>query len=94
MVLLVFICWIVISPANSAIQCLNNWGLVRTVGSQLPGPSFSKPDQANPGLVENFSCYFFTAKEGIATKLWPKKVINYFSLNLNLVKNPSLTVNK
>ena len=40
-------------------------------------PSSSKPDQANPGLVENFNCYFFTPKEGIATKLWPKKVINY-----------------
>ena len=51
-----------------------------------PELSWSKPDEANPLLVKNFNCYFFTAKEGFATKLWPKKV--------NLVKNPSLTVNK
>ena len=44
--------------------------------------------------MENFNCYFFTSKEGIATKLWPKKVVKYFSLNLNLVKNPYSTVNK
>ena len=39
----------------------------------------------------------FMAKEGFATKLWPNKVMNYnffFTLNLNLVENRPLTVNK
>ena len=35
-------------------------------------------------------------EEGFATTLWPNKVKNYkfLSLNLNLVKNPTIAVNK
>jgi len=43
----------------------------------VTGPSSSKPDQTNPGLVEIPNPHFSTAKEEIATKLWPKQVINY-----------------
>ena len=40
--------------------------------------------------------YLFTPKGGFATKLWPNKLMSYkfISLNLNLVKNPPLMVNK
>ena len=50
----------------------------------IPGSSCSKP----------INFYFFTAKGGFVSKLWPNKVINYKYLFLNLVKNPPLTVNK
>ena len=44
-----------------------------------------------------FNCYLFTAKGGITTKLWPNRRLLmkiFFSLNLNLGKNPPLTVIK
>ena len=37
--------------------------------SHYPGPSSSKPDEANPRLVENFNHYLFTVKEGFFTRV-------------------------
>ena len=69
----------------------NGCSLYKSVYS-TSGPSSSKPAKANPTLVENFNCYFFTAKEGFEQNCDPKRlqIITYFSCNLNLVKNPSL----
>ena len=33
------------------------------------GPSCSKPNLANPGLLKNFNCYFFTVNGGFFTRL-------------------------
>ena len=53
---------------------------------------WKRQDQGNSEMIY---CYLFTAKGGFFTKFWPNKVLNYnfFSLHLNLVKNPPLTVN-